>query len=125
VLLRGIRESGAIRIQRINGGGNRAYDSETFSADRISKLTDEGVVLRFEDLPLRHPSNGGRGLAKGDRLYGLEYIPSPVEDAADFSVNLMSSGDRPKNTARVIITIPSTALPKGGVLTVETRLGRK
>ncbi|MCA8951572.1 MAG: hypothetical protein KDE27_18845 [Planctomycetes bacterium] len=45
----------------------------------------------------------GRGLAATDRarLYGLEYVPCPVEAACDFSTNLATLNTAlPKNTAR-------------------------
>ena len=56
------------------------------------------------------------GLRSTRRLYALEYIPSPVEDLPDllvptpFTTDLATQGDVVKNTARWIITIPSSAL---------------
>jgi len=87
------------------------------------------TVLKLYGSPLKTPTEAsGRGLAPEDRLYGLDYIPSPVEDlttgAVQFSTDLTSTAVRPKNTARWIIKIPAAAIPvTGAVLSVETRIG--
>jgi type II secretory pathway pseudopilin PulG len=90
------------------------------------------TVLKLYGSPLKTPiESSGRGLAVEDRLYGLDYIPSPVEDlttgAVQFSTDLTSTSVRPKNTARWIIVIPgapSAVIPAAGVmLTVDTRIG--
>jgi prepilin-type N-terminal cleavage/methylation domain-containing protein len=63
------------------------------------------------------------------RLYGLEYIPSPMENFAQataqqpFARDLDSAGPMTKNTARWVLTIPKTALTDNGVLQVETYIG--
>ncbi len=92
------------------------------------------TVLKLYGSPLTAPTENatGRGLAGEDRLYGLDYIPSPVEDLTlgnvQFSTDLTSTQVRPKNTARWIIKIPASAFPAaaaatGDVLSVETRIG--
>ena len=73
------------------------------------------------------PKVEGSGLSKGARLYGLEYIPLPVERAATFAQDLASAGDGPKNTARWRIRIPARLLRKqlkgGRPLEVQTSIG--
>ena len=102
----------------------------TSSVDPVTNDT----VLKLYGSPLTTPIEPatGRGLAAQDRLYGLEYIPSPVEDlttaAVQFSTDLSSTAMRPKNTARWIIKIPLAAFPvaaanTGEVLSIETRIG--
>lgn len=61
------------------------------------------------------------GLPASERLYGLEYIPSPVETVGR---DLDQDGMRPKNTARWRIRIPVRALPAQDLqLTIHTRIG--
>ncbi|HEX7680533.1 MAG TPA: hypothetical protein VF713_20540, partial [Thermoanaerobaculia bacterium] len=95
------------------------------TGDTIIKLYGSPLVSPIEDAT-------GRGLSREDRLYGLEYVPSPVEDlttgAVQFSTDLTSTAVRPKNTARWIIKIPAAAFPAavsatGTHLTIETRIG--
>ncbi|HEV7428261.1 MAG TPA: type II secretion system protein [Thermoanaerobaculia bacterium] len=97
----------------------------TWSLDGVTGDT----ILKLYGSPLKTPiESSGRGLAVEDRLYGLDYIPSPVEDlttgAVQFSTDLTSTSVRPKNTARWMIRIPAAAIPVNGtVLTVDTRIG--
>jgi type II secretory pathway pseudopilin PulG len=69
------------------------------------------------------------GISGGARLYGLEYVPSPVEDLPTgaspnaFTTTLASNGDTAKNTARWIINVPASALPPNAMVTIETRIG--
>jgi hypothetical protein len=102
------------------------------------------TLLRLYNTPVVAPyvDDGGgvfRGLNNNERsrLYGLEYVPACTEAALDFSRNLYTSGDGPKNTARWRIRIPQSlwtgnnfVRPDGTrfnptddvVLTVRTRL---
>jgi prepilin-type N-terminal cleavage/methylation domain-containing protein len=63
------------------------------------------------------------------RLYGLEYIPSPMENFAQptaqqpFARDLATPGAMTKNTARWVLTIPKTVLTNNSVLQVETYIG--
>ena len=106
--------------------------SWTSSVDPVTNDT----VLKLYGSPLTTPIEDatGRGLSPQDRLYGLEYIPSPVEDLSlggvQFSTDLTSTSVRPKNTARWIIKIPAAAFPvaaagTGTVLTIQTRIGNQ
>lgn len=69
------------------------------------------------------------GLDPASRLYALEYIPSPLENLPDsaspapFTTNLATAGTGAKNTARWVLSVPSSALPKDSVITIETRIG--
>lgn len=92
--------------------------------------------IRLHDTPLVAPSVGGRGLDSTGRLYGMDYVPSPVARSSggeDFPVDLATDGSGPKNTARWRIRIPAAALgsgfPGGGLpnkdqmLAFDTRIG--
>jgi type II secretory pathway pseudopilin PulG len=63
------------------------------------------------------------------RLYGMEYIPAPMENFASASVqtpfgrNLATLGDLEKNTARWVIKIPGATFGDGEAMTVETYIG--
>jgi prepilin-type N-terminal cleavage/methylation domain-containing protein len=63
------------------------------------------------------------------RLYGMEYIPAPMENFANgavqtaFSRNLTTVGDMEKNTARWVIRIPTATFGSSKALTVETYIG--
>jgi hypothetical protein len=140
---------------------NMYYTSTAVGAD---------TVIQLFNTPLRTPSwilpnqdatctaGGGtntcwRGLRTGKRLYGLEYIPSPLEDftldtaatpvpgttstvptPTPFTKDLrtMNSatvgatctrGDCAKNTSRWILQIPDNLLPDNSRITIETRIG--
>ena len=92
-------------------------------------------------------ANCTHGLNTGKRLYGLEYIPAPVEDLTlaatppnPFVRNLTilnsttlgatcTNGNCTKNTARWILKIPESLLPDNALatdnnlVTIETRIG--
>ena len=111
-----------------------------WSASVDASVTPNETVIKLYGSPLTSPiedldaggAPSGRGLSPQDRLYGLEYIPSPVEDLTlgnvQFSTDLTSTSVRPKNTARWIIKIPAPAggpfaAGTGAKITVETRIG--
>lgn len=90
--------------------------------------------IRLHKTPLVAPQVGMRGLAASERLYGMEYIPSPVSDTttpADLAVT--GGSGTPKNTARWRLRIPKNVfvLGAGGgglpnvdiMFTVTTRIG--
>ncbi len=89
--------------------------------------------LRLHNTPLTAATCDGKGLPASERLYGLEYIPSPVNAGGTFATDLESSGFRPKNTARWRIRVPRRVFEAGfpggpwsntdTVVTVRTRLG--
>lgn len=73
------------------------------------------TLLKLYNTPVVAPyiqgSDGkNRGIknSKRGRLYDLEYIPSCTEAGLDFSRTLYSTGSRPKNTARWLVTIPGS-----------------
>jgi prepilin-type N-terminal cleavage/methylation domain-containing protein len=77
-------------------------------------------------------SGGIEHVAAGNwtkRLYGLEYIPSPMENFAQipqvtaFGRDLDLLGAQTKNTARWVLTIPINAFTNNRALQVETYLG--
>lgn len=71
--------------------------------------------------PLVNDDGSYEGLAAADRLYGIEYIPSPVSTVAS---DLNQDGAQPKNTARWRIRIPPSMLPAQDMqVTVHSRIG--
>lgn len=107
----------SVKVTRIGTGYDRTPVEVTASYD------GSATEIHLPSSPLRAPKKGDQGLATAARLYGWEYIPSPVEAAADFSTDLRSPGDGPKNTARWIITLPGSVLPDHTVLPIDTRIG--
>jgi hypothetical protein len=115
-----------ISIEKITGNSFTAYTKTgAFSgSDYTIAATVDGAstVITLKNTPMRHPLyslNGG--LSSSQRLYGLEYIPSPF--AGGFAQDLTNTTDaNPKNTARWIITFPSGAFTDG-VQTLTTRIG--
>ena len=91
--------------------------------------------IKLYNTPLVAPLYNDKGLPASERLYGLEYIPSPVDDAANaFDDDLSLTGSSsPKNTARWEIELPQRLLNPGfsggyggnadQVVTVLTRIG--
>ena len=93
--------------------GREMYYEASFPA--VPAGQERFTLLKLYQTPLVAPyvedsttPGNWRGLNanKRSRLYGLEYVPAPCEVATDFSRNLNSLGDGPKNTARWVITIP-------------------
>lgn len=88
--------------------------------------------VKLYNTPLVAPLVDGLGLAAAERLYGLEYIPSPVE-SDDFRDLSNWSSDRPKNTARWQVVLPRDLFDAGRPggfggnfdrrVTVVTRIG--
>ena len=113
-----------------------------------SSIVGGDTIIKLFNSPLKTPEvlvsgSNYAGLNSGERLYGLEYIPAPMENlaassspATPFSINLASThtksggacngGNCDTNTARWIITIPSSVFPAGAtgneMFTVETRI---
>jgi hypothetical protein len=100
-----------------------------------SQTTGGDTVIRLYNTPLKTPCSTNKnpcdqgGLDDTSRLYGLQYIPSPVEDLPDsaspqpFTTNLTAGGTGTKNTARWVIKVPAFVLASNAVLSVETRIG--
>ena len=109
----------------LNGpSGDRMYYT-------VSTVGADTLISLFKS-PLRTPQIGNTGLATTNRLYGMDYIPSPLEDfvspgpPAAFSKDLVdptATTNRPKNTARWVLSIPSSSLPTNARVTIETRIG--
>lgn len=106
-------------------GNTACYSTAISGADTVITLTRS---------PLVSPQTGAgsAGLNSQWLLYGMEYIPAPMEvppfggaNPAAFSRNLTQANDFPKNTARWIITVPNSAgvLPTNSMITIETRIG--
>ncbi|HEX7151090.1 MAG TPA: prepilin-type N-terminal cleavage/methylation domain-containing protein [Thermoanaerobaculia bacterium] len=95
----------------------------------------EDTIIKLYNSPLKTPclspspcTSSSEGLAPASRLYGLEYIPSPVDNVASapanaFATDLTDAGLGPKNTARWTITIPAGVLTDNATWTFETRIG--
>lgn len=79
--------------------------------------------IRLYNTPLVTPAWADEGLPKQHRLYGMEYIPSPVA-ATPFSIDPDTDGSFAKNTARWQILIGAAALPNADTqLEIRTRIG--
>lgn len=145
VLIRDVFSAGAF-VEEISGGvdvdpadgspdayATDSYDTlEDHTGDMYYQTTTtaDGTLIELYNSPLVSPCVGSDcddgGLHSDDRLYGMEYIPTPVADGSSspaFSRNLLDSDDKVKNTARWIITIPDADIPDDAVITVETRIG--
>ncbi|MFZ2491192.1 MAG: prepilin-type N-terminal cleavage/methylation domain-containing protein [Thermoanaerobaculia bacterium] len=102
------------------------WTSQTAGSDTVIKLYN--TPLKAPCVKVKKVCDGG-GLDDALRLYDMQYIPSPVENLPDatsplaFTTNLANKDAIAKNTARWVISIPSTVLPATGVLTYETRIG--
>jgi len=150
VILRGIAWSPSPGdIEAYPGGvdanGNGSPDpytwvsaSQTPSASGMwwsATVSGTDTIIRLYNSPLKtpcatatNPCNSG-GLDPAARLYGLEYIPAPLEDLpvstspAPFTVDLDTNGPGAKNTARWVINVPPSVMPPDRRYTFETRLG--
>jgi len=71
--------------------------------------------IRLYNTPLCAPRVGSQGLASPDRLYGLDYVPSPVGDDRQFVLDLATPTPAagPCNTARWRIRIPKAVFEPG------------
>jgi hypothetical protein len=90
----------------------------------------EFTLIKLYRTPIVCPGNTTGGLdtttaarKKRSRLYNLEYIPSCTEAALDFSRNLATDGEGPKNTARWKITIPKTVFEEARFYDATNPLG--
>jgi hypothetical protein len=107
----------------------------TGAGDTVIKLWNSPLISPCVPTPTTCDANQSLDLAPGGpgasggieydaanpqssrRLYGLEYIPSPMENFASgvaqtpFAQNLTTRGDLSKNTARWVIEIPTNVLP--------------
>lgn len=115
-----------LEIKKCVGNQTTKYEWQTATPSTDYDLTDTGggKLITLKNTPLRHAlySNNG-GLPSDKRLYGLEYIPCPVEAAADFSRDLTDIDDSVvKNTARWRIVLDTSTIDDG-MCTFETRLG--
>jgi prepilin-type N-terminal cleavage/methylation domain-containing protein len=106
------------------GGNNACYTPSIDGADTVLTLVRSPLVAT-------QAAAGTGGLPSNWRLYGMEYIPAPMEippftngGANDaFSIDLTRTTNTPKNTARWIITVPDGVLPDDSMVTIETRIG--
>jgi len=92
------------------------------------------TVIKLYNSPLKTTCVGATPCASGGldptkRLYGLEYIPAPLENfasttaATPFARNLVTPDQNTKNTARWMLSIPTSVLPSNAVIKIQTRLG--
>lgn len=116
---------------------NRSQPLEMAYEVGWSTLPEPHTWIRLHNTPLVAPVVGAKGLFMASRLYGREYVPSPVVATSggspDFPSDLASPGLSPKNTARWRIRVPKAVFtetfPGGGLadqdqfLTIETSIG--
>ncbi|MCR9248326.1 MAG: hypothetical protein NXI31_25135 [bacterium] len=128
------------RLQCVPGGvpanGTSDYATSWQDATFLSDATDptqmwyyafpvqngtDPVFTRIvlANTPVVCPPVSGYGLDAGFNLYGMHYVPSPVEVGRDFTNDLTTptSGDLPKNTARWRLTIDPVALTNNSFTT--------
>lgn len=85
--------------------------------------------VKLYNTPLTAPTVGEGGLPASERLYGLEYIPSPIVPGDGFSLDLASAAGtpQPRNTARWRLRVPVEVLLRHGDfdrrITVTTSIG--
>lgn len=87
-----------------------------------------GVRIRLYNSPVRTPCAGsfcnGGGIDGEKRLYGYDYIPTPIAAAGSaFGRDLTASGNVTKNTARWRIVLADADLPDDARIDIETRIG--
>jgi prepilin-type N-terminal cleavage/methylation domain-containing protein len=120
---------GDIGMSKAIGGGAAVYTWSRWAGSGtncvITQPGDEKktrFILSETSLKNSTTTVGGNtGLPYAHRLYGLEYIPCPVT-GNDFTVDLTTDFDGPKNTARWVIEIPAGKLTLGEYV-VETVIG--
>jgi len=119
--------SSRIDIDKIVGNRNSNYGKDPANqfVDYFHSYSGSDTLIRLRNSPLRHeerdtfiPGQQKKGLNPAYRLYGMEYIPCPV-DNNNFNTDL-DSQTNVKNTARWIIKIKG--LPSN-YYTIETRIG--
>jgi prepilin-type N-terminal cleavage/methylation domain-containing protein len=118
--------------------GNKMYANVTTpGSDTLITLYNTPVVAPCSASPCVAAS-GGLPI----QLYGMDYVPAPIEDLSSttltpaslgglmdspaFTTNLTTAGNtKAKNTARWVIQIKNAAFPanSNGLVKVETRLG--
>jgi len=139
-----LTQAGDINIAAIKGGvpiadtyaivnPAPAIPSSSAMYSNVSYVAAESsgyTLIELYNTPLKTPlTSDNSGLDTTRRLYGLDYIPCPVEAANDFSQNLATTGAAiPKNTARWIITISKAAADRewgadARILEFQTRIG--
>ncbi len=147
VLIKGAASLPGLSVRSIEGGldlnpvdgSPEAYAVETFDTfdsypgDMYYQVSTvpEGVLVKLYNSPLRTPCVGGSSCADGGlppekRLYGMDYIPTPLNlgsGTGAFSRDLVANANRTKNTARWIISIPDGDLSDDAMITIETRIG--
>lgn len=144
IVLKGVGDHTGLTVQAISGGIDSdadgimdAYVSGTASLFPIGPhgmyydIDSDGTdtIIKLYNSPLKTPcktvsSSCTGGLPTTRRLYGLDYIPTPlaVTSGTAFSKDLTVSGDLFKNTARWIITIPAALMSSDAMWTYETRI---
>ncbi len=98
------------------------YELTTYNESGI-----DGTVIKLKNSPVRHPWKNASpkgGLHNNERLYGLEYIPCPVEAAANFSLDLTdNSQNNAKNTARWRIRLTNPGMGVKGYYEYDASIG--
>ncbi|MDF1700952.1 MAG: hypothetical protein P1V36_07310, partial [Planctomycetota bacterium] len=130
----------------VDTNGNGLHDTGYARGEMyFTARYDEAVsatILELHGTPLEAPADAaGAGLGVEARLYDLDYVPCPtpstITDPDRFSRDLSVVGTFPKNTARWVVEVPTSAIRNvfasapgaadgdkvDHLLTVETRIG--
>ncbi|GEM_PF-1863372 len=104
---------------------NKAIQFTVVPSSNINSCSENCVQIEFA-YDTTALNLGPGGLDAAYRLYGLEYIPCPVEAANDFSQDLTNATQAaPKNTARWIVEFPDAGFPDTTVAHYYTFIGPK
>ena len=108
---------------KVRGDASLVADEMHYEAEYVDPGPEREKFTRIllHNTPVMAPADADdantamvRGLASNERsqLYWMPYVPGPVETARDFSRNLYTPGDGPKNTARWTIALSGSLLTR-------------
>ncbi|MBN1620995.1 MAG: prepilin-type N-terminal cleavage/methylation domain-containing protein [Endomicrobiales bacterium] len=114
-------------VEKIHGDEYHSYLKESVPQGttmyQVTHPNGGDTLITLYKTPLRHGLNSSnQGIPSTDRLWGMEYIPCPLD--AEFTRELTNTAsNRPKNTARWIITFPAATLTSPTTVYIQTRIG--
>ncbi len=91
-------------------GGAGASANEMYYTVHYAAAPFPHTYLLLYNTPLSCPPVAGQGIDPAARLYGTDYIPSPVTAGAFKPLSAVDASPQPKNTMRWRIRLPQAAL---------------